>query len=266
MVTNMSIGQRIRAQRINSGLSQEKVAELVGVSRQAVTKWETGRSAPSSENLFRLAALFGTTVDFLLAPEEAEKNITAEQMYRLYMQDQADRANERKVRRKKNIMLALVVCAGYIMIYLLCRIGGGPEQSSVMGWLFSSDMNRFSYLYGWLVKQNLFWVSMAVSIIPAFFGKYRFSFTTFSGFGAGLLFGELFGENPAGAPYGQSHYGWAIWGGIFLFSIVMGVIAERIKGLAQKSRKWWIWGAVSLAGVIAVILLVRFGIPQTSGN
>lgn len=40
---------------------------------------------------------------------------------------------------------------------------------------------------------------------------------------------------------------WAIWGGIFLFSIVMGVIAERIKGLAQKSRKWWIWGAVSLA-------------------
>lgn len=111
VVTNMSIGQRIRAQRINSGLSQEKVAELVGVSRQAVTKWETGRSAPSTENLFRLAALFRTTVDFLLAPEEAEKNITAEQMYRLYKQDQADRANERKVRRKKNIMLALVVCA-----------------------------------------------------------------------------------------------------------------------------------------------------------
>ena len=59
----MSLGERIKEQRKNCGLSQEKVAELVGVSRQAVTKWEAEQSAPSTENLFRLAEIFGTTVD-----------------------------------------------------------------------------------------------------------------------------------------------------------------------------------------------------------
>ena len=55
----MSLGERIKEQRKSSGLSQEKVAEFVGVSRQAVTKWETGQSAPSTENLFKLAEIFG---------------------------------------------------------------------------------------------------------------------------------------------------------------------------------------------------------------
>lgn len=69
----MSLGERIKEQRKSSGLSQEKLAEFVGVSRQAVTKWETGQSAPSTENLFKLAEIFGTTVDILLASDEDEK-------------------------------------------------------------------------------------------------------------------------------------------------------------------------------------------------
>lgn len=68
----MSLGKRIKEQRKKCGLSQEKVAELVGVSRQAVTKWEVGQSAPSTENLFRLAEIFGTTVDILLDSEETD--------------------------------------------------------------------------------------------------------------------------------------------------------------------------------------------------
>lgn len=39
-----SLAERIRAQRIRCGLTQERLAEIVGVSRQAVTKWETGVS------------------------------------------------------------------------------------------------------------------------------------------------------------------------------------------------------------------------------
>lgn len=66
----MTLGERIRTCRQQAGMSQEKVAELVGISRQSVTKWETNRSAPSTENLFKLAEIFGTTVDLLL-PEKA---------------------------------------------------------------------------------------------------------------------------------------------------------------------------------------------------
>ena len=70
----MSLGERIKEQRKSSGLSQEKVAEFVGVSRQAVTKWETGQSAPSTENLFKLAEIFGTTVDIIVAQLSRQKS------------------------------------------------------------------------------------------------------------------------------------------------------------------------------------------------
>lgn len=55
--------------RKKKGLSQEKVAEYIGVSRQAVTKWENNISRPSSDNLFKLAQLFGISVDVLLNNE-----------------------------------------------------------------------------------------------------------------------------------------------------------------------------------------------------
>ena len=75
----MTLGERIKACRQQAGMSQEKVAELVGISRQAVTKWETNQSAPSTDNLFKLAEIFGTTVDLLL-PEKtnSEDTITEE--------------------------------------------------------------------------------------------------------------------------------------------------------------------------------------------
>lgn len=58
---------------------------------------------------------------------------------------------------------------------------------SVTGWLFGSDPQQLSYLYGWLLRQHLFWVAMAISAIPALFGKQYFSFTTLFGFAIALL-------------------------------------------------------------------------------
>ena len=59
----MTVGERLRECRFRQGLSQEKVAELLGVSRQAVTKWESGKSLPSSENMLALASLYGVSLD-----------------------------------------------------------------------------------------------------------------------------------------------------------------------------------------------------------
>ena len=66
----MQLCERIKACRQRCGMTQEQVAEALDVSRQAVTKWENGQSAPSTQNLFKLAELFGTTVDFLTAEEQ----------------------------------------------------------------------------------------------------------------------------------------------------------------------------------------------------
>ena len=244
----MSLGERIKEQRKSSGLSQEKVAEFVGVSRQAVTKWETGQSAPSTENLFKLAEIFGTTVD--------------------YKMEQEKKREERRKKIKKNIFFTLVVAVGYVIVYLVGRIFGTTgQQTSVIGWLFGDDPAQLSYLYGWLLHQNIFWIAMAVSVIPALFGKKYFSFTTLAGFALGLLIGELGGQNPAGAAYGYGHYGWAIWGGIFTFSIVMGIIFEKItkSTIDWKSKKLWVWSAVFAIGILSILIIIRMSMPTSFG-
>lgn len=61
----MTLGEKISFLRQGKGISQEKLAELIGVSRQAVTKWENGNANPDTENLIRLAEIFGVSLDEL---------------------------------------------------------------------------------------------------------------------------------------------------------------------------------------------------------
>lgn len=61
-----SLGEVIRARREACGMTQELVAQKLSVSRQAVGKWESGKSEPSTTNLMALAELFGTDAAELL--------------------------------------------------------------------------------------------------------------------------------------------------------------------------------------------------------
>ena len=62
-----SLGETLKAHRTRCNMTQEFVAEAVGVSRQAVSKWETGLSDPSTSNLLVLAKLFGVSAEELLS-------------------------------------------------------------------------------------------------------------------------------------------------------------------------------------------------------
>ena len=79
------LSERIYQFRRNSGLSQEQLAEKIGVSRQAISKWESGISTPELEKLLALSECFGITIDELVkdeaftqgtneVPQELEKN------------------------------------------------------------------------------------------------------------------------------------------------------------------------------------------------
>ena len=65
----MDFGQKLKEIRKNEGLSQEQLAEKIGVSRQAITKWETGRGLPDIENMMILAEIFKTTLDELVSQD-----------------------------------------------------------------------------------------------------------------------------------------------------------------------------------------------------
>ena len=64
-----TLGETLKEHRIRCHMTQEFVAEHLGVSRQAVSKWENGTSDPSTSNLLALAKLFG------ISPEELLKEI-----------------------------------------------------------------------------------------------------------------------------------------------------------------------------------------------
>ena len=65
--TRVSLGETIKAHRMRCQMTQEFVADALGVSRQSVSKWETGTSDPSTSNLIALAKLFKISPEELLS-------------------------------------------------------------------------------------------------------------------------------------------------------------------------------------------------------
>ena len=68
----MTIGEQIQNIRIGRGLTQERFAELLNVSRQSVSKWELGQAIPDLEKIIRMSELFEISTDTLLL-RNAEK-------------------------------------------------------------------------------------------------------------------------------------------------------------------------------------------------
>lgn len=62
----MNISDRIQALRKSRGISQEQLADVLGVSRQAVSKWEAEQSSPDLERIVAMAEYFDVTTDYLL--------------------------------------------------------------------------------------------------------------------------------------------------------------------------------------------------------
>ena len=69
---DLAMAQRLVDRRKAAGLSQEALAAQLGVSRQAVSKWERSESSPDTDNLIALAALYGVSLDELLYGEAAD--------------------------------------------------------------------------------------------------------------------------------------------------------------------------------------------------
>jgi len=74
----MTLGEKLHNLRKDNMLSQEKVAELVGVSRQAVSKWETGLTNPDTENLIKLGEIFSISINELTGTVFVDNEATDE--------------------------------------------------------------------------------------------------------------------------------------------------------------------------------------------
>ena len=76
---NIKIANRLVELRKKNGLSQEELANKLGISRQAVSKWERAEASPDTDNLICLAKLYGISLDDLLNSDESLEDIAFDQ-------------------------------------------------------------------------------------------------------------------------------------------------------------------------------------------
>lgn len=69
----MNTGDKLAKLRKENNYTQEQLAEILGVSRQSISKWESGIMYPETDKLIRMSELFGCSLDYLLRDSEEEK-------------------------------------------------------------------------------------------------------------------------------------------------------------------------------------------------
>ena len=79
----IEIANRLVELRKQNGLSQEELADKLGISRQAVSKWERSEASPDTDNLICLAELYGMSLDELLYGKKESETVEAERAYSL---------------------------------------------------------------------------------------------------------------------------------------------------------------------------------------
>lgn len=77
----MTIGEQIQKLRISRGLTQERLAELLEVSRQSISKWELGQAVPDVEKIIRMSELFDVSTDTILLKNTKEDEVTSNPLH-----------------------------------------------------------------------------------------------------------------------------------------------------------------------------------------
>ena len=105
------LSERIYKFRRKNGLSQEQLAERIGVSRQAISKWESGTSTPELEKLLALSECFNITLDELVKDEAANQ--------------EASEASPKSAENKVSKVIEMKVGIGLCLIGAVCLILSG---------------------------------------------------------------------------------------------------------------------------------------------
>ncbi|MBR5523640.1 MAG: helix-turn-helix transcriptional regulator [Clostridia bacterium] len=129
----MTFGKIIKDLRQNNNLTQEKLAELLNISPQAVSRWETGAAMPDISLLPPLSNLFSVTTDYLLGMETYQKDLRKAEF------DKAFFEYWKKDNKEKNYQIAIQAVAEY------------PGNMEYVEWLASAE---FYVAFQWLEQSD----------------------------------------------------------------------------------------------------------------
>lgn len=124
----MTLHETIYALRTERGLSQLELAEALDVSRQSISKWETGAAVPELEKLIKLSDVFGITLDELVRGTTKPGGTDKER-------EQASQSTviiQRQGMEPHRIIALVVLCAGFFLSVLLLVLTG-PRTALLLG-------------------------------------------------------------------------------------------------------------------------------------
>lgn len=125
----MKFEEKLMMLRKSRGMSQEDLAEKLQVSRQAVSRWESGATWPDVPNLIQLSALFGVTTDYLVREEcEEEKEEATEAKTQEQDKTESDLLKYQKALRERNLRVAgwyrkmMWICIGLLFVFAILYV------------------------------------------------------------------------------------------------------------------------------------------------
>lgn len=99
-MNRMNLSEKIFTLRKGSDLTQEQLAEALNVSRQSISKWESGQATPELEKIVAMSQVFGVTTDSLLQPSEIDElSVKTEILAKQQQQLLAREKHHRKIMR-----------------------------------------------------------------------------------------------------------------------------------------------------------------------
>ena len=130
----MTLGEKIARQRKELNYTQEQLADILGVSRQSISKWESDIAYPETDKLIELGKLFDCSMDYLLKEEITEKDGVqtsgftekVEEIRRKVMTEK-NKGKAKKILKIIGIILAVVLTSDIISMLLYFFVLGTPN-------------------------------------------------------------------------------------------------------------------------------------------
>lgn len=119
----MELKEKLVALRKEKGLTQSAVAEKLDVSRQAISRWESGVALPSTDNLKSLSALYGVPVDYLLNSDTEEQRVTKGL--------EAENIPMNGKRTKRNLWVVLSIVIVLLLLSVAVILCGCEERANL---------------------------------------------------------------------------------------------------------------------------------------
>lgn len=115
----MEFSEKLLALRKNRDFTQEDLAEKLNISRQSVSKWESGQAVPELDKIVALSMIFDVTTDYLLKPSELEELSAKTEL----LERQQEQMMEREKRRNKMIRCTMYSVGIYLVFLAVFFIG-----------------------------------------------------------------------------------------------------------------------------------------------